>query len=218
MRPTTKERSLTLPVWMLVGFAAWTVLLLVATVGIYRWSRILTGRVPIRNFRADQIEGKDWYKRAMRAHANCVENLPVFGAIVFGLHVGNVSGVLVNTLAVAILVARIMQSLVHVCFDQTNAVTFVRFWVLCRADRQFSRVDWDPPNQVEWNAVAYPNTLGASRGLAMFYKLSSRQLFDSAALTYTCVMRDPAAALSTQSSCYRTSLCARSPLRGFFRS
>jgi hypothetical protein len=30
------------PVWMLVGFAAWTVLLLLATVGVYRWSRILT--------------------------------------------------------------------------------------------------------------------------------------------------------------------------------
>jgi uncharacterized MAPEG superfamily protein len=118
---------MTLPVWMLVGFAAWTILLLVATVGVYRWSRILTGRVPIRNFRADQIEGADWYKRAMRAHANCVENLPVFGAIVFGLHVGNVSGVLVNTLSVAVLVARILQSLVHVCFDQTNAVTSVRF-------------------------------------------------------------------------------------------
>jgi uncharacterized MAPEG superfamily protein len=117
---------MTIPIWMLVGFAAWTVLLLLATVGVYRWSRILTGRVPIRNFRADQFEGADWYKRAMRAHANCVENLPVFGAIVFGLHVGNVSGVLVNTLSVAVLVARILQSLVHVCFDQTNAVTSVR--------------------------------------------------------------------------------------------
>jgi len=117
---------MTIPIWMLVGFAAWTVLLLLATVGVYRWSRILRGRVPIRNFRADQIEGADWYKRAMRAHANCVENLPVFGAIVFGLHVGNVSGVLVNTLSVAVLVARILQSLVHVCFDQTNAVTSVR--------------------------------------------------------------------------------------------
>ena len=116
-----------LPVWMLVGFAAWTVLLLLATVGVYRWSRILTGRVAIREFRADQIEGADWYKRAMRAHANCVENLPVFGAIVFGLYVGNVGSALVNALAVAVLVARIMQSLVHVCFIQTDIVTSVRF-------------------------------------------------------------------------------------------
>ena len=118
---------MTVPVGMLVGFAAWTVLLLLATVGVYRWSRILTGRVQIRNFRADQIEGADWYKRAMRAHANCVENLPVFGAIVFALYVGNVASALVNALSVAVLVARIMQSLVHVSFVQTNAVTSVRF-------------------------------------------------------------------------------------------
>ena len=72
---------------MLLGFATWTLLLLMATVGVYRWSRILTGRVEVRNFRADQVEGEDWYKRAMRAHANCVENLPVFGAIVFALYV-----------------------------------------------------------------------------------------------------------------------------------
>jgi len=116
-----------LPVWALVGFAAWTVLLLLATVGVYRWSRILTGRVAMREFRADQIEGADWYKRAMRAHANCVENLPVFGAIVFGLYVGNVGSALVDALAVAVLVARVMQSLVHVCFIQTNTVTAVRF-------------------------------------------------------------------------------------------
>ena len=116
-----------LPVWMLVGFAAWTVLLLLATVGVYRWSRILTGRVAIREFRADQIEGADWYKRAMRAHANCVENLPVFGAIVLGLYVANVGSALVNALAVAVLVARVMQSLVHVCFVQTDIVTSVRF-------------------------------------------------------------------------------------------
>ena len=118
---------MTVPVWMLVGFAAWTVLLLLATVGVYRWSRILTGRVAIRNFRADQVEGADWYLRAMRAHANCVENLPVFGAIVFGLYVGSVAGAFVNALAVTVLVARILQSLVQVCFVQTNAVASVRF-------------------------------------------------------------------------------------------
>ena len=118
---------MTVPVLMLVGFAAWTVLLLLATVGAYRWSRILTGRVPIGGFRADRVEGADWYLRAMRAHANCIENLPVFGAIVFGLYAGNVAGALVNGLAVAVLVARVMQSLVHVSLVQTNLVASVRF-------------------------------------------------------------------------------------------
>ena len=68
-----------------------------------------------------------WYKRAVRAHANCIENLTVFGAIVFALNVGNVAGTLVNMLATAILFARIMKSLVHVCFAQTNMVTLIRF-------------------------------------------------------------------------------------------
>ena len=67
---------MTVPVGMLVGFAAWTVLLLLATVGVYRWSRILTRRAPIRTFRADQIEGADWHMRAMRHTRNCIENLP----------------------------------------------------------------------------------------------------------------------------------------------
>ncbi len=112
---------MTVPVWMLLGFAAWTALLLLFTVGLYRWSRIFTGRVAIRNFPADAAGGEEWYRRATRAHANCIENLPVFGAIVFALHVGNVTGSLVDALAVTILVARILQSLVHVCFVHSNA-------------------------------------------------------------------------------------------------
>jgi len=118
---------MTVPVWMLLGFAAWTVILLLATVGVYRWSRILTGRVPIRDFRADQVEGEDWYRRAMRAHANCIENLPVFGAIVLALYVGGVGGSAVDYLSISVLVARVMQSLIHVCFMQTNAVASLRF-------------------------------------------------------------------------------------------
>lgn len=118
---------MTLPVWMLLGFAAWTVVLLLLTVGVYRWSRILTGRVPIREFRGDKVEGEDWYRRSMRAHANCVENLPVFAAIVFALYVSGVGGALVNYLSVAVLAARLIQSLVHVGLVQSNAVVAVRF-------------------------------------------------------------------------------------------
>ena len=118
---------MSVPVWMLLGFAMWTVLLLLFTIGIYRWSRIFSGRVAIRNFPADAAGGEDWYRRATRAHANCIENLPVFGAIVFGLYVGNVGSTLVDLLATIILVARILQSLVHVCFVHTNTIASVRF-------------------------------------------------------------------------------------------
>ena len=65
-----------IPVWVLLGFAAWTLLILFATVGVYRWSRILTGRTAIATWRADEQQGSEWYRRAVRAHMNCVENLP----------------------------------------------------------------------------------------------------------------------------------------------
>jgi uncharacterized MAPEG superfamily protein len=118
---------MTIPVWALLAFAAWTLVLLLTTVGVYRWTRILTGRAPIRGFRADDVEGSDWYRRAMRAHANCIGNLPVFAAIVFALSAGNVRGNWVDTLTMVIIVARVLQSLVHVSLPQMNTATSIRF-------------------------------------------------------------------------------------------
>ena len=121
---------MTIPVLMLLGFATWTILLLASTVGIYRWSLIFAGRAPINGFRAEQPEGADWYKRSMRAHANCIENLPVFCAIVVALHASGTSGPLADSASVAVLVARVLKSLVHVCLPQTNAVVAERFLFL----------------------------------------------------------------------------------------
>ena len=118
---------MTTPIWMLLGFAAWTILLLTFTIGVYRWALIFSGRAPINGFRADAPEGADWYKRSMRAHAHCVENLPVFAAVVLALHASGTDGVVVDFASIAILVARVAQSLVHVSVRQTSAVVAVRF-------------------------------------------------------------------------------------------
>lgn len=118
---------MTVPIWALLAFASWTLLLLLLTVGVYRWLRILTGRVAISDFPADAAGGDDWYKRATRAHANCIENLPVFGAIVFALSMAHVAGPLVDALCITVVVARVVQSLVHVSFVHTNTVASVRF-------------------------------------------------------------------------------------------
>ena len=118
---------MTIPMWMLLGFATWTLLLLMATVGVYRWVRILFSNVPIASFRSDQLEGEDWYRRGTRAHANCVENLPVFGAIVFVISALGVDGPAVNYLSILVLIARVCQSLVHVSHEQTDAFVAVRF-------------------------------------------------------------------------------------------
>jgi len=122
---------MTIPMWMLLGFATWTVLLLAATVGVYRWVKILFCRAPIASFRSDQLEGEDWYRRGTRAHANCVENLPVFGAIVLVISAVGVTGAVVNYLCTTVLITRVCQSLVHVSHVQTDAFVAVRFSFFC---------------------------------------------------------------------------------------
>ena len=49
-----------LPVLVLLGFAGWTLLILAASIGVYRWSRILTGRASIAGFPADAAQGSPW--------------------------------------------------------------------------------------------------------------------------------------------------------------
>jgi len=122
---------MTIAMWMLLGFATWTLLLLMATVGVYRWVRILFSNVPIASFRSDQLEGEDWYRRGTRAHANCVENLPVFGVIVFVISALGVDGPAVSYLSMIVLIARVCQSLVHVSHVQTDRFVAVRFTFFC---------------------------------------------------------------------------------------
>lgn len=118
---------MTVPQWVLLGFAAWTLLTLFLTVGVIRWSQILTGKTPISAFRADLPQGSELYRRAMRAHANCVENLPVYAAVVVCLTAAGVDGPLFDRLAVVLLGARVLQSVTHVAFEPTDAVVSVRF-------------------------------------------------------------------------------------------
>ncbi len=115
------------PLAALLGFAIWTLLTLVGGVGIYRWSRILTGRTAIADFSADNPTGSAFYRRAMRAHANCVENLPVFAAIVVALAIPGTTHPALDVLPIVFLAARIAQTLVHLALPQTNPVVCVRF-------------------------------------------------------------------------------------------
>jgi uncharacterized MAPEG superfamily protein len=116
-----------IPVWALLGFAIWTLLVLFATVGVYRWSRILTGRTAIAVWRADEQQGSEWYRRAIRAHMNCVENLPIYTAIVVALLAARVTSPILDGLAITILLARSCQSVVHLFLEQTNIVASIRF-------------------------------------------------------------------------------------------
>jgi uncharacterized MAPEG superfamily protein len=118
---------MTIPQWTLLGFAAWTLLLLMATVGVYRWGNILLAKARIASFRSDQLEGAGWYQRGTRAHVNCIENLPVFGVIVYVISTIGLQGPTVDALCIAVLAARVVQSTVHVSHVQTDAFVSVRF-------------------------------------------------------------------------------------------
>src|SRR4051794_41693558 len=97
---------MSVPVLVLLGFAAWTLLTLFGTIGVYRWSRILTGRASIAEWRADLPQGSGWDQRALRAHMNCVGNPPIYTALVVGLIAPGLHNPTIDRFAVPMLAAR----------------------------------------------------------------------------------------------------------------
>lgn len=118
---------MTIPIGVLLAFAVWTILLLFGSVGVYRWSRILTGRSDVKHWRADETQGNERYRRAMRAHMNCVENLPVYTALVVALVATGMDRPVIDALALILIAARIIQSVVHIALEQTNLIAAIRF-------------------------------------------------------------------------------------------
>jgi uncharacterized MAPEG superfamily protein len=78
-------------------------------------------------WRADEQQGSEWYRRAIRAHMNCVENLPIYTAIVVAMLATSVTSPILDGLAITILVSMICQSSIHLLVEQTNIVAGVRF-------------------------------------------------------------------------------------------
>ncbi len=118
---------MSLTLWMLLAFAGWTLLVLLAGVGVHRWSLILTGRASLTSFPGDTAHGGAVYRRAVRAHANCVENLPVFAAIVLISEAAQLSPPHMGALAVTTMVGRVVQTSIHMALPETNASVAVRF-------------------------------------------------------------------------------------------
>lgn len=118
---------MSLSLWMVLSFAGWTILVLIVGVGVRRWTSVLRGQADLTSFPADVPHGSVPYRRAMRAHANCLENLPVFAAIVL---VGAATGLNppgMDALAVTTMGARIAQTSVHLLLPERNATIAARF-------------------------------------------------------------------------------------------
>lgn len=104
----------------LTGFIAWTLLLLIV-MEVVRAYLVMVGRVRSNEIPPDNANLAPFMQRLARAHANCVESLPVFGGV---LLVAMVTGrtELTDTLAPWLLVARVIQSAIHVASLSVVAV------------------------------------------------------------------------------------------------
>ena len=104
----------------LLGFLSWTLLLLVLMEAI-RSKLVLTGEVPANGFSPDNAGLSPFMQRLARAHANCLEGLPLFGGFMLVAVVAGKSGV-TDPLAYALLAARVVQSVIHLASTSPLAV------------------------------------------------------------------------------------------------
>ena len=105
----------------LLGFIAWTLCLLVLMEAIRSWL-VLSGAVPANGFTPDNANLSPFMQRLARAHANCLEGLPLFGGLMLVAVVAGRATV-TDPLAWELLGARIVQSLIHLVSTSPAAVT-----------------------------------------------------------------------------------------------
>lgn len=108
----------------LVGFIAWTLALLVL-MEVMRSSLVVTGKVPANGFQTDNANLSPFMHRLARAHANCIEGLPIFGGLLIAAIATDLTAI-TNPLAYVLLAVRIFQSTVHLVSVSVVAVT-IRF-------------------------------------------------------------------------------------------
>lgn len=95
----------------LLGYAVWTLALVLIVVN-YRVVLVLTGQKKADGFPRRGYEAPAFIQRVQDAHANCIENLPVAGAVLLAALATQQTAV-TDPLACWLLYARIAQSVVH---------------------------------------------------------------------------------------------------------
>jgi uncharacterized MAPEG superfamily protein len=104
----------------LTGFIAWALFLLVLMEGI-RSRLVMSRAVPANGFVPDNANLSPFMQRLARAHANCLEGLPIFGGLMLVATVSGKSEV-TDPLAWLLLGARIVQSSIHLASNSVVAV------------------------------------------------------------------------------------------------
>lgn len=112
---------MTFTLFAFAGFLAWSLLLLVLMEAL-RTMLVLAKVVPANGFTPDNANLSPFMQRLARAHANCVEGLPIFGGLMLLAVVAGKSAI-TDPLALFFLAARVLQSLVHLSSVSAPAVT-----------------------------------------------------------------------------------------------
>lgn len=105
----------------LASFVAWSLFLLVLMEGL-RSKLVLTKVVAANGFTPDNSNLSPFMQRLARAHANCVEGLPIFGGLMLVAVLAGKSSI-TDPLAYPLLCARILQSAIHLSSLSALAVT-----------------------------------------------------------------------------------------------
>jgi uncharacterized MAPEG superfamily protein len=83
---------------------------------------VLTGAVPANGFNPENSNLSPFMQRLSRAHANCLEGLPIFGGLMLVAVVAGKNQA-TDPLAYVLLGARIVQSTIHLASTSSIAVT-----------------------------------------------------------------------------------------------
>ena len=109
----------------LVGFIAWTLLLLLL-MELVRVRLVVASKFDPRQFKPDNANLSPFMQRLARAHANCVESFPIFGGLLLAALVTGQTSV-TDPLAFVLLGARLVQSSIHLASLSSVAVN-LRFF------------------------------------------------------------------------------------------
>ena len=101
-------------------FIAWALALLLL-MEVMRSHLVLTGRVPSNGFTPDNANLSPFMQRLARAHANCVESLPLFGGLLL-LALATGQQALTDPLSLWLVLARVVQSTIHLASLSVLAV------------------------------------------------------------------------------------------------
>lgn len=104
----------------LTAFISWALALLIL-MEILRTKLVIAKKTVVTSFVPDNSNLSPFMQRLARAHANCVEGIPIFGGLML-VAIATDRASVTNSLALVLLAARITQSLIHLSSSSSTAI------------------------------------------------------------------------------------------------